>query len=237
MEFSLNIKTELEHMQRRMLNGKLLDKLLKAYLMELKNSDEQISETEYREASKALAAALNEAEKNELRVLEGYGRDIVREGMLFAFPRGIYAGFLHLYAEKPPEYLFSDLITRTSSNIPTEMHCAQQVFNHQSEALDKMVCETRPNPETCKPLLYHLTSIGCAWEDRQYGVMRYAFYLGYRCALDIIRSVDSPLACSRLTARTLLLEHELAFTATLEEREKGKPLRKNHPFSRCDTFL
>lgn len=222
MEFSLNVKAELERMERRMLNSKLLDTLLNAYLTEIEDSDDQISETEYRESSEALAAALSEAEKAELHILEGYGRALLLEGMRFAFPRGIYAGFQHLYNENPSESLFSELINCNTHEFPPEMGCAQQVFRHQSEALDKMVCEARPNPEAHKPLLYHLASIDCTWGDRQYGVMRHAFYLGYRYALSIIRGIATIPACSKITARTLLLEHELALTLTAEEREKYK---------------
>ncbi|RKJ67736.1 hypothetical protein D7X33_24760 [Butyricicoccus sp. 1XD8-22] len=228
MEFLPQIKPELEHMETRMLNGKLLDTLLNAYLTEIEDSDDQVSETEYQESSEALAAALSEAEKDELHILEGYGRVLLLEGMRFAFPRGIYAGFRHLYDENPPETLFSDLIHCNACELPPEMCCAQQVFRHQLDALDKMVYEARPNPEAHKPLLYHLASIDCTWGDRQYGIMRHAFYLGYRYALSIIRDIDTIPAYSKITAKTLLLEHELAFTFTLEEREKDKAACKKH---------
>lgn len=228
MEFLMQIKPELEHMEQRMLNNELLDTLLNAYLAEIEGSDDQVSETEYRESSEILAATLSEAEKDELRILEGYGRTLLLEAMRFAFPRGIYAGFQHLYDENPPETLFSDLINCKAYELPAEMSCAQHVFQHQSDALEKMVCEARPDPEVYKPLLYHCTNVGFVWEDRQYGVMRHAFYLGYRYALSIIRHIAAIPAYRKIIAKTLLIEHELAFTLTLEEREKDKTTCKKH---------
>ena len=58
--------------------------------------------------------------------------------------------------------------------------------------------------------------------------MRHAFYLGYRYALSIIRHIAAIPAYRKIIAKTLLIEHELAFTLTLEEREKDKTTCKKH---------
>ena len=58
--------------------------------------------------------------------------------------------------------------------------------------------------------------------------MRHAFYLGYRYALSIIRHIAAIPAYRKIIAKTLLIEHELAFTLTLEEREKDKTTYKKH---------
>lgn len=224
MEFILNTKSELKHMEGRMLDDTLLDKLLEAYLSEMEGSPDKhdhISEEENREASEAFAAALSEAEKDELRNLESCGRDIIREGMRFAFPRGIYAGFLHFYKEKPPEHLFFDLIESKAITITYEMQRVHEALSGQAEELERMIRESHRKPEIREPLLYHLTSIVCAWKDREFGVMRHAFYLGYRYALSMIRSIVSQSEYDGLIAKTLLLEHELAFTQTREERERA----------------
>ncbi|RKJ83039.1 hypothetical protein D7X33_00865 [Butyricicoccus sp. 1XD8-22] len=236
LEFLMQIKPELEQMEQRMLNNELLDTLLNAYLAEIEGSDDLVSEIEYRESSEILAATLSEAEKDELRILEGYGRTLLLEAMRFAFRRGIYAGFQHLYDENPPEFLFSELVNCKPYELPAEISCAQHVFQHQSDALEKMVCEARPDPKVYKPLLYHCISISFGWEERQYGVMRHAFYLGYRYALSIIQGIATTSAYRKIIAKTLLIEHELAFTLTLEEREKNQTTCKKHtPPAGCRT--
>ena len=65
----------------------------------------------------------------------------------------------------------------------------------------------------------HVVSIETTWGEREDGVLRYAFYLGYRYAASILYSVDKAENYSKLMNMILLAEHELGFTQNLAEQE------------------
>lgn len=67
----------------------------------------------------------------------------------------------------------------------------------------------------------YVTTIYCSCDEKNFGVLRYAFYLGYRYALSIIGDVK-PLDIGKIVDKILCTEHELAFTMTFEERECWK---------------
>lgn len=57
----------------------------------------------------------------------------------------------------------------------------------------------------------YIISVESAWEERLYGILRHAFYLGYRHALSSVRDTDTssqPLDFSDMLAT---VEYELGF--------------------------
>ena len=74
----------------------------------------------------------------------------------------------------------------------------------------------------------HVKSVYCGWEDRLYGVLRYAFYMGYRYALYIIEEVEPIGVTSHMVEKILMTEYEIGFTTTVADRERRRG-GKGHP--------
>ena len=76
----------------------------------------------------------------------------------------------------------------------------------------------------------HVTSIYLGWDNRLYGLLWRAFYLGYRYSLSIIDTVEPNGIQMSMVEKILVTEHEIGLTKTLSEREHEQSIlsrRKN----------
>ena len=73
-------------------------------------------------------------------------------------------------------------------------------------------------------LYEHVVSITCAWDERIHFSGIYGYYLGYRTALSMLRTLF-PTASVIMEPLTLILEHYMGLNKTFEE-SKGKARSK-----------
>lgn len=73
-------------------------------------------------------------------------------------------------------------------------------------------------------LYEHVVSIACSWDERIYFSGIYSYYLGYRTALFLLRTLF-PTAPVIMEPLTLVLEHHMGLNKTFEENE-GKARSK-----------
>lgn len=73
-------------------------------------------------------------------------------------------------------------------------------------------------------LYEHVVSITCAWDERIHFSGIYGYYLGYRTALSMLRTLF-PTASVIMEPLTLILEHHMGLNRTFEESE-GKARSK-----------
>ena len=73
-------------------------------------------------------------------------------------------------------------------------------------------------------LYEHVVSITCAWDERIHFSGIYGYYLGYRTALFLLRTLF-PTALVIMEPLTLILEHHMGLNRTFEESE-GKARSK-----------
>ena len=67
-------------------------------------------------------------------------------------------------------------------------------------------------------LYEHVVSITCAWDERIHFSGIYGYYLGYRTALFLLRTLF-PTAPVIMEPLTLVLEHHMGLNKTFEENE------------------
>ena len=68
-------------------------------------------------------------------------------------------------------------------------------------------------------LYEHVVSITCAWDERIHFSGIYGYYLGYRTALSLLRTLF-PTASVIMEPLTLILEHYMGLNKTFEESER-----------------
>lgn len=68
-------------------------------------------------------------------------------------------------------------------------------------------------------LYEHVVSITCAWDERIHFSGIYGYYLGYRTALSMLRTLF-PTASVIMEPLTLILEHYMGLNKTFEESER-----------------
>lgn len=212
----MHIKNELAAMAGRMFDGDLLDKVLSAYKQEMRDDGLDVTEKEYDEGEQALSAVLNDEQKRALSEMETLCADNVKYALGFGFTRGVFVGFQQFFVEdttKKPfeEFVADQILKQPHMNQYGEYSRRRDRFNEINATLEEQLDEA--NRE-------HLTSVYCGWEGRLYGVLRHAFYMGYRSALSLIEEIGPIGATYRIIEKTLMTEYELGFTSTAEERER-----------------
>lgn len=212
----MQIKNELEEMTERMFNDDLLNKILETYKQEMKSETGNITEKEYVEGVRALASVLNDKQKNALSEMENLCANNVKYALKFGFTRGMFVGFQQFFVKNTTKRPFEKFVINEILEQP-RMNRYEEYSNRRIEfnEICKMI-EAQLDKEQGE----HLISIYCGWEDRLYGVLRHAFYMGYRYALFIIEEVEPIGATFQIVEKTLMTEYEIGFTCTAEERER-----------------
>lgn len=212
----MQIRNELVAMAGRMFDGDLLDKVLAAYKQEMKEDEFDITEKEYDEGAQALSSVLNDEQKLALSEMETLCANNVKYALRFGFTRGVFAGFQQFFVKETTKRPFEDFVVNEILKEPNmkkygDYYQRRCEFNEINATLEEQLDEA--NRE-------HLTSVYCGWEGRLYGVLRHAFYMGYRYALSLIEEIGPIGTTYQIIEKTLMTEHELGFTSTAEERER-----------------
>lgn len=223
----MNVKNALDAMTERMFSDHFTNAILAAHKEELEEDACGIYEKEYRAASETLSFVLTEEQKSALAEMEHNCRENINYAVQFAFQRGIYAGFQQCFviettARPFEQFVASQILIEPKMRRYIAYYKRRGAFNEIYNRLEDQLEESNQA---------RLLSIYLAWEERLYGALRHAFYMGYRYALAVIGHVE-PAAPTAMTPKILTTEYELGFTRTGEEREhknaNAAQARKKH---------
>lgn len=203
----MNVIIDFASLRERMFNDQLLDGLLGAYRREMEAADFTLPEDEYLEGKQALAPILSPQQLFLLEQAETLCRENMKYAMAFAFFQGCRAFFQQLFSRKPLEQPFHSLIVEQLLTMPNM--AGHSIFyerhNRVQDIYQTLSGELNPWRQE------HLTSVESAWDERLYGVLRHAFYLGYCQAMDSVRNCDGSRPSPDFPEMLALIEYELGF--------------------------
>lgn len=208
----MNFKHELSGMKKRMFTDEMLEHILEDYIT---RSGESAGEVEYREAKAVLSGLLNENEMVKLSEMEQLFKENARYALGFGFEHGIFAFFRYWYDKNSTEtpfdfYARSRLLTMPFMVDEKEFYDRRQTINSMSgELKDALEAEA----------IRHVLSVEVTLEEREEGILAYAFYLGYRYAADLTKHVLRGDEHATLMNMLLRVEREIGFTCSLAEIE------------------
>lgn len=210
------VKKELQLMFERMFSENLFKTVLEGYIKEMDEDGTGISEQEYIQGKKELALILNEEQTAALLEMESLCEKNVKYALRFGFTQGTYVGFQQFFVEETTQEPFEDFVVNQLLTEPHmkrygEYYQRRTQFNEINRVLEIQLDNNGRE---------HLISVYSGWENRLYGVLRHAFYMGYRYALSIINEVGPCGTYMKIIDKILLTEHELCFTRTVTEREQ-----------------
>lgn len=210
----MNFEEEISALSQRILNEDLFDRLLQSYLDEEDKDPISKSENDYTEGRAALTAALSPESLKAVEKLEQLYHDYALQSMRYAFQRGIYGGFQQYLDPEASEQPFQTLVIEAGAIQGTPLNDARSLLSLSLEQPTSAL-QAVLNAE----LNEHLISIDAAWEDRAYGIMRHAFYLGYRITLRLLTGTEPYGVLHRMQGKLLLTEYELGFLVPRRDRE------------------
>lgn len=205
---------ELVNITEGVCTEELLNKILRAYLQEMKSDGMDIKK-DYRESKQVLETLLDENQKNKLSMMERLYRENMRYCIGFGFRRGIYAGFQQFFVKDSTKEAFREFVVDQIVEMPnmkkyTEYYERQNEINRIYDSITEGLNEQD---------IEYVTTVYSIFDNETYNVLRYAFYLGYRYALSILKDTEGIMTVMDITDKILYTEHELDFTRTYEERQ------------------
>ena len=212
----MHFKGELAALAERMLPEELLDRILSAYREELEREGCPDSERDYAAGRQALEAALDEGQRAQLASMEEMGRRNLRYALRFGFHRGVYSAFGQRFSEAVPNHLFHILVENELLTQP----CMQKYEPYYTHRLKLNAMYAVLREQLSQENGERLLSVYTAWDERLYGVLRYAFYLGFRHAVEIVGEVEPLKTAGNVAEGLLKTEYELGFLRTLMEQEE-----------------
>ncbi len=211
----MDIRKEIKALAERVFNDNLFKTVLDAVLQEMEDDGYEISEREYREGKEGLANLLNASQKKVLDEAEALYEANLKYAMQFAFKRGIYIGFSQYFSKEPTEQPFYDYVQKDILFMPRMKHHFDYYERRMKANASLNTLIEQVNNADQDFSMYIIS----AWEERLLGVLRFAYYLGYRCALCVIDDVKPINALIKMTNMILMTENEIEFTYTCLERE------------------
>lgn len=207
------IKKELNKITETISSNELLNKIIKAYSEELQKDSEQ----EYQESQKILDSVLSEEQKQNLIRIEKLFTENMKYSLGFGFKRGIYAGFEQYFVSESKKEFFDksvhdDLLTMPHMRKHTEYYKRRTEINCLVERIIEGLETTYQE---------HVTTVCCIYDEKNYGVLRYAFYIGYRYAFSLIEEMN-PFGLANVIDKILYTEYDLGFIMTYAEKEQEK---------------
>lgn len=181
----MDIKKELPAITGRILHEDLIETLLSDYQAEMEEMDGGRIEAAYRAGISALSAGLNEKQAEMLRSFERLSEQMLHYAAQFGFAQGVHAGFRLQLVGDAPRYFFETLAEEEFLH-PTKPPYA--VWRAESLALMQSLQD-----ELGDILRAHAVSVESYWDERGYGILRHAFYLGCRYAVFLTQGSEPPL--------------------------------------------
>lgn len=209
------IGEELKILTQKIGVEELLDKILKMYFKEMREKCLHDVEKEYQESRKSLERILDDDQKAGLKTIEELYEENYKYCISFGFKKGLYSGFEQYFMEestKSPfdEYVHDNLLTMPNMRKHRKYYERKTRTNEIFERIQKSLKEDDSE---------QMTTFFCTFGEKELGVLRYSFYMGYRYALDIVEEIDL-LGTVKITEKILYTEYKLGFTMTRKEREK-----------------
>lgn len=206
----MNFGREIDEIKKELYSDKRLKNLFRSYLLDQKESKLDMREQLYAEGEATLPKLLTDGQQKKLFDIEGGYKYCLQGAFSFSFPRGLCAAFQQYYTDNTGENAFQDWVEK---RLPTEPLVKFQsgVLKQQDRCVEYLSKLEKEVDEEAKPYISNTRSV---WNERINGMLRYGFYLGYRCGLSVI-TADLPIKeIEKLEKKVLLTEFELKLTNT-----------------------
>lgn len=187
-----------------MFSDSLLEHVLAAYRAELEKHNDR-SAASYQESHSALESLLSAPLLAELASFETSCQECAKCAMEFACKRGLYVAFEQFFVPETSESPFYDFVEAEILLHPAYQQ-ARTACNRTFSALNAQLGTAGDAHAST-----HLLAIQAAWDHRIHGVLRHAFYFGYRYAVSIIRELNPLDTPQTFIDKIFLTEHELGF--------------------------
>ena len=182
----MNLQDKLYALHKRMFTAEMPDILLDAYHMEMELRGFTIPEDDYKKGKAVLERSLTGEQTNALLEIESSWENNMKQAVGFGFLRGLYAGFQKAFVPDAPEDTFQTLVVDEFLTMPNMQH-----YTEYSNEREKTLMRYSYLYEQVDDLSQsHLTSIESAWDERLYGVLRYAFDVGSKHALSLVNEIQ-----------------------------------------------
>lgn len=208
----MTVGQRLSELNERIFDSALLDSLRAAYEEEEKSDPSLASLAEdYRSAKAALPHILNERQAADVALAESLSLEGEEWGMRFAYTRGVFSGFEQYFTPADAESAFKQRVADQLLWMPNMQYYKEHYkrcnrINALFEKAKKGLSESDAEK---------LTDIQLACADRQLGILRHAFYTGYRYALYIENTI-------RLDERWVSDEKRVSTERSLDLIKNGK---------------
>ena len=198
----MNIQNELSLLFNSLFSDKLLQTLLQIYQQDMIQQGCEIYERDYQSSIRSLSTILSDAQTKTLQAIEQKHEQKMRQFFISSFQKGTCSYFQACFSPAEsldihPEYAFQmhDMILHQE---------AVQMISRKIQDLTQQL-----NNEIHTIQREHLSSICVAWEERCYGVFRYAFYLGVCFASSLF---------SQTTTNIDAVNHMSVYVAKVKQR-------------------
>ena len=181
----MDIQAELKHMSDEIFHEELSKKMLDASLQEMEEDDFLIPEDEYNEGVAELTKIFRDDQRAKFDQMEELCKQNIMYLIKFAFGRGLYTALEQYFVEQSQEEPFRKLVEEQILQYP-EMTQYSEYFDRR-EQIHGLYRQLKA--ELNDEMKEHLISVDVGWENREYGVLRHSFYLGYRAGLALLESV------------------------------------------------
>lgn len=208
----MNVKELLNDMEMRALDRTFLNAVVAA----CKAEDHcRAIEEDYRIANEALKKILIANQMADLVSLEAAWNENRTYAANYGFKAGVYCGFLqHLTEIAENDGGFEETVCKDLFQEP-RMRRHRDTYNRRNHCNE---LEARISNALDDEATEHLTSIVCAWENREHNAALQGFYCGYRAAWGIIEQVK-PLSSMEGISKILTSEYYLGYICQKSEME------------------
>lgn len=201
----MNIEKELKGLAQNMNSDELLESILKTYSEEMTGQCYEV-EKEYQEGKEKLSPVLTEKQKEDLEQMERLFAENQQYSLGWGMKRGIYAGFEQYFVEDSTEDAFNEFVFKELLMMPN-MQKYKEHYDRKNE-INSLFESIRKDLGTEDA--ENLTVVYSTYEEKQLGILRYSFYIGYRYALSVIEDTV-PLGAAGVKEKILYTEQELGF--------------------------
>ena len=203
----MNITVELSAIREYMFNDRLLDSLLDACNREMEAADCTIVREEYLQGKAALCPALRDEQRAALEKAESLCRENMKYAMEFAFFQGCCGFFHQLFSKDRLERPFQGLVVEEILTLPgMARHKDYYKKRQETNLLFQTLSSQLPRRSQ-----EELTSVESFWDEQLYGVLRHAFYMGYRRAMESVKYSVGTQPSKNYGDMLAMLEYELDY--------------------------
>ena len=223
----LHVENELKAMANRVFSADMIDAIVNAYQKELDNDGVPDDISRSAECRETLQNMLQPDQLQLLEEMEQAASANVRYALEFAFAQGLFAFFeQEFHGSSAPSDPYDTYVNRRIMMMPgmerePEYFRRREIFNDRYNRLEDQLGED---------VVDAVSVIYDAWEAKLYGIVRYGFYMGYRCGYAIADEARGiPLDMDSMR-RLLNIEYGLGITETQLDRERRQTRleRKNN---------